>query len=65
MTITSRHTPTLTIAVGAALLTASCGIQGGVGDTDDRRDAELSGDDRGMALLCADLNDDTRYGEEQ
>ena len=28
MTITSRHTPMLTIAVGVALLTAACGIQG-------------------------------------
>jgi hypothetical protein len=28
MTITSHHTPMLTIAVGAALLTAGCGIQG-------------------------------------
>ncbi len=28
MTITSRHTPMLPVALGAALLTAACGIQG-------------------------------------
>ena len=38
---------------------------GGIGDADHRWDAELSGDDCGMALLCADLDDNTGRCKEQ